>query len=337
LRQILINLLGNAVKFTPAGTVRLTVRSSHLGGEQWRISFEVSDTGIGIAAEDLPRIFDPFYQVAGRNSEGIGLGLAITRRLVEAMGGNLAIVSVPNAGTTFTLTLDVQGHAVEPARAERQVQGYAGRRRRVLVVDDKPDNRAVLAGWLMPLGFDVHEAGDGESAVAAVERLLPDAVLIDLVMPGVDGLAATARIRALRLPKEVRIVAVTANAFEETRRRSLAEGCDAFLTKPVDFTELRTTLGSLLGIDWQYAAPAPPAPVLSLETSAISVSAAQLGELHALAHAGDVMALEARVEALAAEPQHAAFAAELRSFVARMDLRGIERWLKPLLAQDEAK
>ena len=337
LRQVLINLLSNAVKFTPAGEVALRVRSTHLDGDQWRIGFEVADTGIGIAPDDLTRIFDPFYQVAGRNSEGIGLGLAITRRLVEAMGGELAVASEPNVGTTFTLTIEVPGRATDPTRVERQVQGYGGRRRSVLVVDDNGDNRALLTGWLSPLGFDIEEAADGEAAIAAVAKRRFDAALIDLVMPGTDGLTATARIRALELANQPRIVAVTANAFEETRRRSLAEGCDAFLTKPVDFGELRSTLGSLLELEWQYSVAAEPQPVQVSETAASSVSPARLAELRALARAGDVMELEARIDVLAAEPLHAAFAAELRAFVDRMDLRGIERWLAPLPQEGGAK
>jgi CheY-like chemotaxis protein len=299
--------------------------------------FEVTDTGIGIGADDLQRIFDPFYQVAGRNSEGIGLGLAITRRLVEAMGGDLTVVSEPQQGTTFMLAIEVLGRATEPVLAHRRVQGYGGRRRRVLIVDDNADNRGVLLGWLDSLGFDVREASDGEAAIAEVARLVPDVVLIDLVMPGVDGLAATARIRALELSIPPRIIAVTANAFEETRRRSLAEGCDAFLAKPVDFEQLTATLGSLLEIDWQYATGAEPEPARAEAPASSFVPAAQLAELHGFARAGDVMALEARVEALSAEPQHAAFAAYLRTFVARMDLRGIERWLKPMLSKDGAR
>ncbi len=124
LRQVLINLLGNAVKFTPAGEVRLAVRSARLDGELWRLTFEVADTGIGIGSDDLTRIFDPFYQVAGRNSEGIGLGLAITRRLVEAMGGELAVASELGRGTTFTLTLgDAGAGAHDGAGACRAQRG----------------------------------------------------------------------------------------------------------------------------------------------------------------------------------------------------------------------
>jgi PAS domain S-box-containing protein len=304
LRQILINLLGNAVKFTPAGEVRLAVG--------W-----------------APR-------PAARNSEGIGLGLAITRRLVEAMEGELAVESEPGVGTTFTLTIETQaqGTASEPAHMARHVDGYRGPRRRVLIVDDNADNRAVLAGWFVPLGFDVHEAADGEAAVRAAAELMPDLVLIDLVMPGVDGLAATARIRAREGASRPRIVAVTANAFEEARRRSLAEGCDAFLTKPIDFEQLRAVLGELLGLEWRFAGAAEPATRAAAAAVPPSVPPGQLAQLLELARAGDVMALEARVEALAAEPQHAAFAADLRALVAHMDLRGIEHWLKPALSKE---
>jgi PAS domain S-box-containing protein len=335
LRQILINLLGNAVKFTPAGEVRLAVHANRSGAQRWRLSFEVADTGIGIAADDLSRVFDPFYQVAGRNSEGIGLGLAITRRLVDALGGALAVQSELGRGTTFKLTLETEarGRDPAPAHAERRLTGYGGRRRSVLVVDDNAENRAVLAGWLAPLGFAVYEAGDGESAVTAVGRHAPDAVLVDLVMPGVDGLAATARIRALAV-SQPRIVAVSANAFDAARRRSLKEGCDAFLTKPVDLEQLRATLGELLELDWEYAdAGALPGHAVS---PVPSLPKDQLARLNELARAGDVMALEASADALAAEPDHSAFAAELRSLVARMDLRGIERWLKPALTKDGA-
>src|SRR5690606_27493664 len=126
-------------------------------GDAWTLTFEVADTGVGIAPDELERVFEPFYQVAGRNSEGIGLGLAITRRFVEAMGGELGVASEVGRGTKFTLTLAVEarGAAALGAVAERDVVGYAGERRSVLVVDDNADNRAVLAGWLEPLGFEV--------------------------------------------------------------------------------------------------------------------------------------------------------------------------------------
>jgi PAS domain S-box-containing protein len=332
LRQILINLLGNAIKFTRVGGVHLRVRSSRGAGERWRVEFEVEDTGIGIAREHIERIFEPFYQIAGRNSEGIGLGLAITRRLVEALDGELRVASEVGRGTTFTLALETeaQGDETERANVERHVHGYRGAQRRILVVDDNADNRALLTGWLVPLGFSVSEAADGESAVAAVTQDVPDVVLMDLVMPGIDGLAATTRIRALGLRKPPKIVAVTANAFESAHRDSVAAGCDAFLTKPLDFEQLRATLGALLGLDWDHTetplrTSAQPLPLPE-------ASRAQLGELRLLARAGDVMAIESRLDAL--PTPLAAVASELRELVSRMDLRGVEQRLQVLLNED---
>jgi PAS domain S-box-containing protein len=335
LRQILINLLGNAIKFTPSGAVDLRVRSTRGSAERWRVEIDVADTGIGIAPAHIDRIFEPFYQIAGRNSEGIGLGLAITRRLVEALGGELRVASELGHGTTFTVALETEARGDEPVRAdvERHVRGYRGAQRRILVVDDNDDNRALLTSWLVPLGFAVTEAADGEAATAAVERVAPDLVLMDLVMPSLDGLSAAKRIRSLESSNPPpRIVAITADAFDGAQRDSAAAGCDAFLTKPLEFEQLRATLGVLLGLDWDYLdTPVRPAahPVALPEPLR-----AQLVELHALARAGDVMAIEGRLDALGAP--HAALEGELRELVGRMDLRGLEHRLQMLLDADGA-
>jgi CheY-like chemotaxis protein/anti-sigma regulatory factor (Ser/Thr protein kinase) len=337
LRQVLINLLGNAVKFTPSGgEVHLRVRARRVGGERWLVTLSVSDTGIGIAEADLPRIFDPFYQVLERKAEGIGLGLAITRRLVEAMAAELKVASELGKGTTFTLILETTelAGAAPTSTPRRAVKGFAGERRTVLIADDHLENLAVLESYLAPLGFDVIKAEDGEAAVAAVATSAPDIVLMDLVMPKLDGQGAVERIRAMPLDAQPKIVAVSANAFEEARTKSLAEGCDAFLTKPVDFEELRRTLGSLLDLDWQYddAAAVDAGGVVA----AADLPASRLAALYDLAHKGDVMALESELDALAAEPAHAAFAAELQMYISRMDMRGAERRLEPLLRDARA-
>src|SRR5262249_5808575 len=155
-------------------------------------------------------------QVLERKAEGIGLGLAITRRLVEAMAGELKVVSELGKGTTFTLTLEAtELVGVTVARTERlALKGYAGAQRTVLVADDHLANRAVLTSYLSSLGFAVVEAEDGEAAVAAAARSAPDVVLMDLVMPKLDGLGAVERIRAMPRGDQLKIVAVSANAFE---------------------------------------------------------------------------------------------------------------------------
>jgi hypothetical protein len=148
-------------------------------------------------------------------------------------------------------------------------------------------------------------------------------------MPGLDGFGALESIRGLQLRKRPKVVAVSANAFEDARTRSLAQGCDAFLTKPVDFDQLRDTLGSLLGLEWELANI--PGPRAEMGAAASDLPPERLGRLYELAREGDVMALESELEGLEAEPKHAAFAAQLRMFIARVDLRGAERWLEPLI------
>jgi CheY-like chemotaxis protein len=253
------------------------------------------------------------------------------------MAAELKVASELGKGTTFTLTLETTELAGGAATrtATRAVKGFAGAPRTVLVADDHPENRAVLASYLAPLGFAVVEAEDGEAAVAAVAASVPDIVLMDLVMPKLDGQAAVERIRALPLEAQPKIVAVSANAFEEARTKSLAQGCDAFLTKPVDFEELRRTIGALLDIDWQYGDATQDA-IVDVAAAATDLPVERLAALYDLAHKGDVMALDSELDALAAEPAHAAFAAELRMYIARMDMRGAERLLEPLVRDAQA-
>jgi PAS domain S-box-containing protein len=249
LRQILINLLGNAVKFTPrGGAVSLNVGAEPAQNGAWGLEFRVADTGIGIAPGHLAKIFEPFYQVERGTAEGIGLGLAITRRLVEAMDGEIAVESEPGHGTAFTIriaTSESVGGSVTSRATRPAVIGYEGKARRILVADDTRENRAVLANLLVPLGFEIIEAEDGAAAVALEETERPDLVLLDLVMPKLDGFEVIERFRG-STREQPKIVAVSANAFDDTRQRCLAAGCDAFLAKPIDLDALLELLGSLL-------------------------------------------------------------------------------------------
>jgi CheY-like chemotaxis protein len=340
LRQILINLLGNAVKFTPrGGAVTLRVEAEKRVGDEWRLRFTVEDTGIGIAPADLERIFEPFYQVGPSSAEGLGLGLAITRRLAEAMHGQLGVTSSVGKGTAFALTLATTGtQRTDGARpvAAAAVIGYRGPVRRILIADDVAENRALLTSLLEPLGFDVSEAHDGNAALAAVLADAPDLVLLDLVMPGLDGFEVVRRLRAAQGP-EPKVVALSANAFDEARQRALAMGCDSFMTKPVDVEQLLVVLAEQLGLEWLSArsgavgessqtdvagdATAPPLPSLS--------------ELRDCARSGDVMALGTALDALAAE--FPSLTAELRGYAARFDLRSVEQTLDALIDNREKK
>jgi CheY-like chemotaxis protein len=314
LRQILLNLLGNAVKFTDRGSVSFRVASQSLGAAHAKLRFDVADTGIGIAAAEVDRIFDPFHQVRARNRpiEGTGLGLAISQRLVSLLGGKLTVESAPAQGSTFCVEIEVQLGEAAVTRATHAaigIVGYSGRRRRILVADDKQDNRQILGRLLQTLGFEVDEAENGARAVELALARGPDLIFMDLVMPIKDGLEAMRELRSkggdiARTP----IVAVSASAFDSTRADSLEAGCDEFIAKPVRLDEVADVMARLLRLEWTRGpvraravhgngggsahAERLPSPL----ASALYELALQ-GDVHGLAHKLD----EARAEGIDSE------------------------------------
>ncbi len=258
-RQILINLLGNAVKFTATGSVRL--RASWEGG---RATFLVEDTGEGISAEELPKLFGAFQQTeAGRRStEGTGLGLAISRSYAWLMDGEITVNSQPGRGSAFTVEISLPVAATpEHEVDDRRVTGFAPGTppQRVLIVDDVYENRALLAKLLALVGFETLEASNGREAVQYWESWRPQAILMDMRMPIMDGMAATREIRRLEALQSGRqqtiIIALTASAFEHDRAEILAAGCDDFVPKPFRDTVVIEKLGEYLGIKYVYAEP----------------------------------------------------------------------------------
>jgi signal transduction histidine kinase/ligand-binding sensor domain-containing protein/DNA-binding response OmpR family regulator len=256
LRQVLINLLDNAVKFTEKGFVELRLNSTTSeDGKQITLMFEVEDTGIGLSPEDHERIFDPFVQ-AGKpgNQRGTGLGLAISRRFAELMGGSLEVTSTLGSGSRFQLRLPVDPAdeteitSLEP-RAERTVgveldqQDY-----RVLIVEDVEENRLVLQRLMEKVGFAVRLANDGAQGVETFQIWRPHFIWMDLRMPVMDGKEATKRIRALNGGFEVKIVAVTASAFASDREELLAAGVDDFVRKPYQPSEIFDCMARHLGL-----------------------------------------------------------------------------------------
>jgi|LNFM01.1.fsa_nt_gb signal transduction histidine kinase/ActR/RegA family two-component response regulator len=245
LRQVVMNLVGNAVKFTPRGAVGIRVSRS---GAQLEIA--VRDSGIGIAPDQVARIFDAFSQAEdgySRRFSGTGLGLTISRQLARAMGGELVCDSTPGHGSTFTLTLpwrpapapDTQPEAAPPAASRIEIDGH------VLLVDDNPVNLMVAEAMLETLGVSVVVATNGAEAVDAFRHARPALVLMDCHMPVMDGYAATARIRALEAAAATRrtpVIAVTANAFDDDRQRCLAAGMDDHLGKPFRADALREVM-----------------------------------------------------------------------------------------------
>ncbi|HEY7640717.1 MAG TPA: ATP-binding protein [Steroidobacteraceae bacterium] len=333
LRQILLNLLGNAVKFTqPGGSVTLRVRGEPLSPERQHLVFEIADSGVGIPAAELPRIFEPFHRVehAGRQAEGTGLGLSITHRLVAAMDGQIHVQSEPGRGTTFRIELDATPDVVQPlAAAEaRDVVGYSGARRSVLVADDDDVSRALACDLLVNLGFEVRRAADGRSALEQMRRALPDAVITDLVMPHVDGLDLTRAVRANETTRSLPIIAVSASASAYTGQEALDAGCDRFLPKPLRLAALCECLGSLLQIQWLYAATQPATSTPALDLGPFKLEQELAGELYHLAMLGDVTGLMERANAtLRDNPEAEPFCRELRALANQYDTGAIRRML----------
>jgi len=252
LKQILVNLLSNAVKFTPAGgRVGLEIAGDAAEG---RVSFTVWDSGIGIAEEDLAHIFQPFVQIDGRLAReyvGTGLGLALVSRLVDLHGGSIAVTSTPSQGSRFTVTLPwrqsaeaatAQQEGAALAKAAGDMPANQARRERVLVAEDNPANLMAVADYLTAKGYRVVVAHDGAEAVARARETRPDVMLMDIQMPGMDGLEATRQMRADATLAAIPIIALTALAMPGDRERCIAAGVDVYLTKPVPLPELVATI-----------------------------------------------------------------------------------------------
>ncbi len=259
LRQIVINLLGNAVKFTNQGSITLRARGRLRDDRTW-LELEVEDSGPGIAGEERERVFGAFEQSeAGRkNQGGTGLGLAISREYARMMGGDLVVASEPGQGACFRLTLPVTETtrlpAVLPEGSPRRIARLRSGRPpcRVLVVDDRDTNREILVKMLAPLGFVMIEAPDGQAALEAFLAHEPRLVLMDVVMPVMDGREATRRIRALPQGREVPIIAVSASVFDDQFQEVMDAGVDDFIRKPLRQEELFETIARFLPEEFQY-------------------------------------------------------------------------------------
>jgi signal transduction histidine kinase/DNA-binding NarL/FixJ family response regulator len=257
LRQVLLNLLDNAVKFTDEGQVTFRVQQIGESANSRILRFEVQDTGIGIAPDQVKRIFQPFEQVGdlAHRTKGTGLGLAISRQLVRLMGSDIHVQGEPGQGSTFwfELALPVTEGTVESAPpTDRLITGYQGPRRTVLVVDDVPSNRAMLVDLLEPLGFDVVTAADGQQAIHRAREIRPDLILMDRWMPVLDGFEATQQIRQNPALPRVPIVAISASVSEEDQVQSREADIDAFLPKPIHWPRLAALLEKHLGLEWEY-------------------------------------------------------------------------------------
>jgi signal transduction histidine kinase/CheY-like chemotaxis protein/ligand-binding sensor domain-containing protein len=344
LRQILYNLVGNAFKFTDSGSVFLKVA---VCGQN--LHLEVTDTGKGIAAADLPYLFKPFYQAANReqNTEGVGLGLYITERIVALLGGQIHVNSVVGEGSRFWVDLPVKLAAVPlAASVDGKVAGYEDPVRSILVVDDDRSNRDVITQLLAELGFAVDEADSGNAALVLLRARQFDAVISDIRMTGKDGNALCREVRSDQALAKTVMIASSASVYEGDRHDAESAGFDDFLPKPVRERELTRILERLLGLKWILESesgsdgstvidsiPTADFPGQVSGTEA-NIPVEELRQLLTLAGEGDVVGLQRALEHFAeTDPANGALSKRLAQLVAAYRIDDVEIILQRAIGQ----
>jgi PAS domain S-box-containing protein len=343
LRQILLNLLSNAVKFTEKGGVTFRVEVASLStstpqnDNEVMVRFEVTDTGIGIATEDQEGIFDRFRQIGG--FEGTGLGLAITMRLVQLMGGTISVTSTLGEGSTFVVELPVRTLVAPETTVVATVKGqnivgvqHTGRPYTILVVDDREDNRAVVRALLEPRGFNIRQAASGQAALQAVIDQPPNLILMDLLMPGMDGYEATKRIRRIKTSGELPIIAVSASVSDEIVGNSRAAGCNDFLSKPILTDQLLQKLAHHLDLQPAEARSAmeyQPAPQSESAAEVVLPPPAALDQLYLAAQTGDIATVQEQL--LQLEADYPAFSDPMLEMAHKFRLDLIEEQIKAII------
>jgi len=334
LRQILMNLLSNAVKFTDTGTVTFTVNIIHKGqktNDQGRmtndkIRFQVEDTGIGMSAEDLETIFLPFEQIkeSSRYHEGTGLGLAITKKLIALMGSQILVESTPGVGSKFWFEVDLPEVSSSakfiPAKPMETIVGYSGAKRKILIVDDRWENCAVLRSVLEPIGFDIQEAANGQEGLDKAREWQPDLILVDIVMPVMDGHQMTQELRQIPEFNTTPIIAISANAFANNRVDSLEAGCTDFITKPIATADLLQKVQVYLNVSWVYQDKAEPSNSYLESGDRVIPTQEELKVLYEAASMGDVAGVEEETMRLQdINPDYIPFALEVLEMAAKFD------------------
>lgn len=341
LYQVLVNLLGNAIKFTNQGSVTLRVRSEQSDQTSCRLSFEVEDTGVGIAPTEVESLFKAFVQAeAGHNlNQGTGLGLAISQRFVQLMGSQIQVQSTLNRGSIFYFELGVnlpQAVCLASELPQQRVIGIAAGQPtyRILVVEDLEENRRLLVKLLTSVGFEVREATQGVEALEMWESWFPDVIWMDLRMPIMDGYTATKRIREHPKGQETVIIALTASIFEEDREKALMAGCDEFMSKPFQERLVFDKLAQYLGVQYIYTVAGKEPQKLGVYTLSpedIAVMSSEwLEEMYQAAYYLDTEAMNELIEEIPASKS--TLSSALIDAVNNFNSDQIMELIRPLLA-----
>ncbi|MBX2862500.1 MAG: response regulator, partial [Leptolyngbyaceae cyanobacterium MAG.088] len=340
LRQVLINLLGNAIKFTDQGSVTLQVDVLSLSKTHTSILFQVIDTGIGIAKENLTKLFEAFEQVGDqkKQSEGTGLGLAISQQIVRLMGGTIQIKSELGKGSEFFFTVDLPlapdwtQQQTTLGGGDRMVGYAAGQCRQILVIDDRWENRAVIQNLLEPLGFDIIEAENGQDGLAQLQTHQPDLIITDLAMPVMDGFEFLQHIRSSDEFKSIRVIVSSASVRQEDQQMALDHGGDDFLAKPVNANELFTSVANQLQLTWIYEAKTNSEELL---TDVLIPSFSVLKQLLNSAQEADMKTLRGQLTELTESDQaYILFAEPILKLSQQFDAEKIEELLSKYLHKE---
>ncbi|MBX5134241.1 response regulator [Rhizobium lentis] len=323
LRQILVNLLSNAIKFTDEGSVAFDVAY-----RSQVATFTVTDTGRGIAEKDLTRIYEPFQRGEAdsvRPMPGLGLGLTITRLLTNTLGGEIAVSSVKDEGSTFRVRLMLSAvmRAAAPPQ-EKRIVGYDGPRRTIVVVDDNEDHREMMREILAPLDFIVLTAAGGAECLTLIDGIQPDLFLVDILMPGMSGWQLVSRLR--EAGQTAPMLMLSANIGDATVLSDSDDSHNDAIGKPIDIRQLRDKLALHLGLNWVYADDAPAAPA-KIEAQLLGPGAAHVQELLRLGKIGYIKGIEAKLSDLAKVEANRPFTEALRPYVAAFDLAGFMSFL----------
>ncbi len=343
LRQVLINLLGNAIKFTDAGSVILQVDVLSQSEGQAQILFQIIDTGVGIVSNDLAKLFEAFEQVGDQQqqSEGTGLGLAISQRIVQLMGGTIEVKSQLGVGSEFFFCVEVPlaKEWVQQQSKNRHdyITGYEGDQSySILVVDDRTENRAVLSNLLKPLGFTILEAENGQSALEILQTQSPDLVITDLAMPVMNGFEFLRHIRSTKEIQDTKVLVSSASVSQVDQQTALDHGGNDFLPKPVDLSVLLSLLADHFSLEWTYKLPQDsPGREEPSSTSLVIPPRPILEALLMLAERNLVLKLRTRLEALKeSDSSYSLFSESLLELAQQFQFEEIESLLQQHLKRD---